>query len=70
MIGSAWVIDGYMRARVPVDVFMDVYDSNGYFLHTWLFPKSPEIPDAGTGHADVSIRPYTNDLKIIKRIWR
>lgn len=45
-------------------------DGNGYFLHTWLFPKSPEIPDAGTGHADVSIRPYTNDLKIIKGIWR
>ena len=45
-------------------------NGNGYFLHTWLFPKSPEIPDAGTGHADVSIRPYTNDLKIIKGIWR
>lgn len=46
------------------------WDGNGYFLHTWLFPKSPEIPDAGTGHAHVSIRPYTNDLKIIKGIWR
>ena len=30
--GHAWVIDGYMKARVPVDVFMDVYDSNGNFL--------------------------------------
>ena len=46
------------------------WDGNGYFLHTWLFPKSPEIPDAGTGHAHVRIRPYTNDLKIIKGIWR
>ena len=27
--GHAWVIDGYMAARIPVDVFMDVYDSNG-----------------------------------------
>lgn len=32
MIGSAWVIDGYMRARVPVDVFMDVYDANGNLI--------------------------------------
>ena len=30
--GHAWVIDGYMAARIPVDVFMDVYDSNGNFL--------------------------------------
>lgn len=78
--GHAWVIDGYVHGYY-LGIENEYHDfvhcnwgwdgnGNGYFLHTWLFPKSPEIPDAGTGHADVSIRPYTNDLKIIKGIWR
>ena len=45
MIGSAWVIDGYMRARVPVDVFMDVYDSNGNFLRGYYLGIEYEYQD-------------------------
>ena len=45
MIGSAWVIDGYMRARVPVDVFMDVYDSNGNLLRGYYLGIENEYHD-------------------------
>ena len=43
--GHAWVVDGYKTERNPVDVFMDVYDSNGNFLRGYYLGIEYEYQD-------------------------